>query len=67
MQHGQQMKQTEESGYKYPGIIQDSETKIQIPKDKNILEGSRKVSKIRIVYKKCVYGDESVGARYGKV
>ena len=56
MQHGQQMKQTEESGYKYPGIIQDSETKIQIPKDKNILEGSRKVSKIRIVYKKCLWG-----------
>ena len=43
MQHGQQMKQTEQSGYKYLGIIQDCETKIQILKDMNILEGSRKV------------------------
>ena len=50
MPDGQRMKQIEESDYKFPGIIQDSEIKTQVMKDKNrILEESKKVSKIGVV------------------
>ena len=67
MKNGQRMKQIEASGYKYLGITQESETKTQVMKDKNRkFEESKKVREIRIVCKKCVYGDKSVGASSGK-
>ena len=62
------MKQIEESGYKYLGIIQDSEIKIRVMKDENrIFEESKEVSKIGIVCTKCVYGDKQVSVRCGGI
>ena len=49
------MKQTEESGCKYLGIIQDSELKTQVMKDK-IRTEYLKVSEIGIVYKNVFMG-----------
>ena len=54
------MKQTEESGYKHLGIIQDSEIKNHVMKDKIRTEYLRRV-------RNCVYGDEPAGVRCGKV
>ena len=52
---GQQIKQIEESGCKYLGIIQDSELKTQVMKDK-IRTEYLKVSEIGIVYKNVFMG-----------
>ena len=46
MPDGQRMKQIEETGCKYPGIIQESEIKTQVMKDENrIFETVKKLAK----------------------
>ena len=46
MPDGQRMKQIEESGYKYSGIIQDTEIKIHVMKDKIRTEYLRRATKL---------------------
>ena len=46
MLDGQRMKQIEESGYKYLGIIQDSEIKARVMKDEIRTEHLRRVRKL---------------------
>ena len=46
MPDGQRMKQIEENGYKYLGIIQDSEIKTQVMKYKTRTEYLRRVRKL---------------------
>ena len=46
MLDGQRMKQIEDSGYKYLGIIQDSEIKTRVMKDEIRTEYLRRVRKL---------------------